>query len=166
MDQEQRATVAADTKRFFDYAREPGKIVYRCINQAAKLKEFIELSIELREKLSQKADILLEAGLTFRDQCNTIINSFSVLDIDIERQKALASDLVVIEAIDPKTRKRLKFKILMLSESIRKGLELARQLRERSNAIVLLDYRVARHIGRAAERVRGVSRGLIGCTSP
>ena len=96
MEQKQRATVVADTTRFFDYARELGKSVYRRINQAAKLKEFIDLSIELREKLSQKAEILLQSDLTFRDQCNTIINSFSILNINIEKQKALAGDLMVI----------------------------------------------------------------------
>jgi len=130
--------------------------VYRRINQAAKLKEFIELSTELREKLALKAEILLKAGLTFRDQCSTIINSSSILSINLERQKELAGDLLVIEAIDPKTEKRLMFKILMLSESIQKGLALARQIHERTNAIVLIDYRIANHIQRAAGRAREV----------
>lgn len=160
MEQKQGATTAADTKRFFDYVRELGKTVYRRINQAAKLKEFIELSNEMREKLAQKADIHLNAGLTFRDQCATIINSFSVLNFNIGRQKELAGDLMVIEAIDPRTEKRLMFKMLMLAESIQKGLERAVQIRERTNAITLLDYRIARHIARAGERVQEVAAAV------
>ena len=35
-------------------------------------------------------------------------------------------------------------------------MELARQICERTNAVVLIDYRIARHIRQAAERTRGV----------
>lgn len=156
MDQKQRAIVAADTKRFFDFARELGKTVYRRINQASKLSEFIDLSLELREKMSQKLELSLGADLTFREQCHTIINSCATLNANIEKQKEISGALMVIASLDPKTEKRLRFKILLISESIQKGLALAQQIRERTNDIVLVDYRVVRHVARAAARMQDI----------
>jgi hypothetical protein len=154
MDQKQRTTVAADTKRFFEYARELGKSVYRRINQAAKLKDFIDFSLELNEKIAQKIDLSRSADLTFRDHCHTVINSCAMLGANLEKQKEASINLLVLEALDQKTEKRLRFKTLMASESVQKGLALAEQMRARVNQITLIDYRMASHVAKAAARIR------------
>ena len=160
MDQKQRAVVAADTKRFFDFARELGKIVYRRINQVLKLGEFIELSLELNDKIARTIGQSIEADLAFRDRCHTIINSCTMLSANLEEQKEASGSLMVIGALDPKIEKRLKYKALMASESIQKGIYLAEQIRARANDIVLIDHRMAKHAAEAASRGRDATDGV------
>ncbi|MBN2159329.1 MAG: hypothetical protein JW807_08025 [Spirochaetes bacterium] len=154
MDQKILTALIADTKRFFGFSQELKSALSRRINQSGKLKEFIDLSLQLCDKIMQKNDLALEATNTLRDQFNTISHVCSLLNININKQKELIGSLSALDAIDQKLEKRLMYKVLMLSESIQKGLSFVQSIIERNNEIILLDYRIGRHITMVTDQMK------------
>lgn len=168
MDQKTTSIIADDIKRFFAFAQDLSKTVSRRISQAAKLKEFIDMAIELGDKITQKIDPVLTANLVLREQFNTINNACSVLNININKQKEIIGDLKIMEAIDPKNQKRLMYAVLRLLESIQKALSLIRPIIERSNDMILLDHRISRANTAIGDQMKGFIemlnryRGMVG----
>lgn len=154
MDQKTVISLTTDVKRFFSFAQELKSSLSRRINQSGKLKEFTDLSLQLCDKIMQKNDLALKASQTLRDQFNTISHVCSMLNININKQKEFIGNLSALDAIDQKLEKRLMYKVLMLSESIQKGLSLLLGIIERNNEIILLDYRIGRHIAMITDQMR------------
>jgi hypothetical protein len=147
--------IADDMKRFFTFAQELSKTVSRRVSQEAKLKEFLEMSLELGGKITQKNDMVLTANLALREQFNTINNICSVLSINIGKQQEMIGDIKTFEIVDPKIEKRLMYAVLRLSESVRKALSLIQAIIERSNIMILLDHRIGRLNASIGEQMKG-----------
>lgn len=145
MDQKQLTTLIGDMKRFFLYVQELAQSISRRINHSEKLNEFITLARDLTEKMTQKIDHILQDNVTLRDQLMIILNTGNILNLTINKQIEIINDLKIIEVIDLKQEKKMMFKILMLSESLQKGLFLIQHILDRINEMILLDYRISRH---------------------
>ena len=132
------------------------------------MKEFVDMALELGDKITQKIDMLLTADLALREQFNTICNACSVLNININKQKEIIGDIKMMEAIDQKGEKRLMYAILRLVESVQKALSLIQPMIERSNSMILLDHRISRVNASIGEQMKGFIemlaryRGMVG----
>lgn len=168
MGQKTTSIITDDMKRFFMFAQDLSKTVSRRISQEAKLKEFVDMALELGGKITQRIDMVLTANLALREQFNTIHNACSVLNINISKQKEIIGDIKNMEVVDPKSEKRLMYAVLRLLESVQKALSLIQPIIERNNIMILLNHRISRLIASIGEQMKGFVemlaryRGMVG----
>lgn len=146
MDAKKKETITSDIRRLCAFSSELSEMVTRILADAADMKKFIDLGVELGEKFTMKCELCLKGDLMLRDQLNTMHNACSVLDSNIARQKEVVAGLRDRGGIDPATEKRLKYRILMLSESIQNALGLIRRILDRHNRVILINKLIGRRI--------------------
>lgn len=151
MDAKKIETITSDIRRMCAFSSELSEMVTRILADAADMKKFVDLAVELGEKFTIKCELSLKGDLMLRDQLNTMHNACSVLDSNITRQKEVVAGLRDRGGIDPATEKRLKYRILMLSESIQNALGLIRRILDRHNRVILINKLIGRRIAGTPE---------------
>lgn len=151
MDAKKKETITSDIRRLCAFSSEMSEMVTRILADAADMKKFIDLAAELGEKFTMKCELCLKGDLMLRDQLNTMHNACSVLDSNIARQKEVVAGLRNSGGLDPSTEKRLRYRILMLSESIENALGLIRRILDRHNRVILINKLIGRRIAGTPE---------------
>lgn len=159
MDKKIIETTTADIRRFCAFSDEMSDTVARIVADAADMKKFIDLAGELGEKFTLKCELSLSGDLMLRDQLNTMHNACSFLDSNIARQKEVIAGLQAHGGIDPGTEKRLRYRILMFSDSIQNALGLIRRILDRHNRVILINKLIGRRIEGTREFLKRLGEG-------
>ena len=145
MDQKNVKIVLDDATKFLADAERISNSILSRDSHSKKIDEYIKLSFKLEDKYSKTIRSISEANITLRNQCNIIGNVCMILNLNVKKQKKIIEKLKKLESDDPKTEKRLMYKILILAESLQKGLSLIQHISERNNEIVFLDFQISIH---------------------
>ncbi|MBN2079917.1 MAG: hypothetical protein JW838_13205 [Spirochaetes bacterium] len=159
MDKKIIETTTADIRRFCAFSDEMSDAVARIVADAADMKKFIDLAGELGEKFTLKCELSLSGDLMLRDQLNTMHNACSFLDSNIARQKEVIAGLQASGGIDPGAEKRLRYRILMLSDSIQNALGLIRRILDRHNRVILINKLIGRRLEGTREFLKRLGEG-------
>ncbi len=138
MDQKTLEILVMDLKRFFSFAQELNRSIAKRTGAMNRLDEFTGLARELLEKNGLVLEQAMAAVADLRGQFTEILNACALLELAVNRQKNIIHDLKILEAIDDRTEKKLMFRILMISESLLKGMALTRAILDRSGRMVLI----------------------------